>query len=83
MAKRKGKRGRKSRKAFNPSSAPGDRALGMTEDWVLNDAVPIRLPTGYTDQTLTLAVSAGLNSFSYKIFDTSGSGIEGFGYKYG
>jgi hypothetical protein len=55
----------------------------MTEDWVLNDAVPIRLPTGYTDQTLTLAVSAGLNSFFYKIFDTSGSTIEGFGYKYG
>jgi hypothetical protein len=71
------------KQGFNPTSAPGASALGVTEDWVLHDAVPIRLPTGYTDQTLTLACTAGLNGFFYKIFDTSGSTIEGFGYDYG
>jgi len=55
----------------------------MTEDWTLHDAFPVRLPVGYQDQPLSLVVEAGINGLYYKIFDGSGSTIEGGQYYYG
>jgi hypothetical protein len=68
---------------FNDSHAPGDRALGMTEDWVLHDAEPITLPTGYDDVPLFLAVECGLNGYVWKIFDAFGNRIVGGDHPYG
>lgn len=49
----------------------------MTEDWILHDAFPVRLPAGYQDQTLVMACEAGVNGLYYKVFDANGSTIEG------
>jgi hypothetical protein len=55
----------------------------MTEDWVLHDAFPVRLPAAYSDQPLSLVVEAGVNGLYYKIYDSQGSEIEGGGLIYG
>jgi len=55
----------------------------MTEDWVLHDAFPIRLPTGYQDQLLSMVVEAAINGLTYRVYDASGSTIEGGSLLYG
>jgi hypothetical protein len=55
----------------------------MTEDWVLHDAEPIELPTGYEDVPLFIALTCGLNGYVWKIYDAFGSGVNSGTHLYG